>query len=218
MKRIFFKKLTIDELKKYHITNCTEDGKIFIDGIEATQTKTPSAYSGKYYYTIQAYKRNKNDEIIKKPVKCKYKTKSGEIHESDSYIFENKTFGVHRLVYLWNKNKEDPTFTELPAGYHVDHKDNIVEHNYYDNLQLLPAAENLAKDRKPSTYKARMPQRKIYDEDYLIAKISDCEAEIQYYKDIRTDDNYKIIHKKLHSSYAKLAQWKNRLEQFLGNK
>lgn len=54
------------------------------------------------------------------------------------------TLPVHRLIYIWHYGK-------IPEGYHIDHKDHNRSNDRIENLQAIPASENLGK-HKTSKY------------------------------------------------------------------
>lgn len=55
------------------------------------------------------------------------------------------TAPVHRLVYIYHKGR-------IPDGYHIDHINHDRFDNRIENLQAIPAKENLAKHIRTSKY------------------------------------------------------------------
>lgn len=220
MKRVFYTDLTIEELKNAGITACTKKGVIYFGKQKAKLTKAKTKKKVYSNFTIYELDSSGNKIKIETIRKTKYKLKSGEIKYSTAktYKYKQRTIGVHRAVYLWNKNKEDKNFTVLPASYTIDHINNKSLDNRYKNLQLITAAENLAKDRKESTYETYWPKKKVYTEEYILNKIKYYSDKIEYFKSLRTETNYKIIHEKIHKVRSNVAQWKNKLKQFKAGK
>lgn len=209
-----YKKLTIEDLIIGGITNCTEDGRIFINNKEVKYFHIKSGYKGKYYIGFNMYDHDLNGKRIKINKIHYWTNKDGTIHSCSSYMYKNRIIGVHRAVWLWNEYKKNGT-REIPAGYDIDHIDNITTNNSYDNLQLLNRADNLAKNRKPTQYKARMAGVRVkYTREYILNKIRYHEARLTLVRNSRTKDNYKEIAEKDHKIRSSISQWKNRLKQF----
>lgn len=199
-----YRNLKLNDLIEAGITEITKDGRVFKDKEELSIIKIKSGYKGKYYLAFNIYDIDENGDRLK-------------IYDTEKhYSYKVRTICLHRAVYLWNKNKEDKDFTELSGKLDIDHINNDPNNNNYNNLQILTREENLAKDRKPAKYKAKMPKKKIYTEDYIKYKIDSHYSRIEYLRSIKTEENRKQIAKEIHKVRASVAQWKNRLKQFKG--
>lgn len=209
-----YKRLTISDLITGGITDCTEDGRIFRNGKEIKLNKIKSGYKGKYYDGFYIYDLDENGQRIKIENIYKRKTKDGKEHRYESYIYKARVICAHRAVWLWNENKKNG-ITEIPVNFDIDHIDNNPHNNNYSNLQLMSREENLAKDRKPSTYKVRMPSKKVYTLEYIDSKIDYYVAKSNTIRSQRNSENYKEIAEKDHKIRSNIAQWKNKRKQFL---
>lgn len=196
----YAKRLTKRYLLDQGISYVSKDGYIFdLFGEEIPQVKMPSGYNGKFYQAIQFDYLDANGNKVKENIDRYFK---------GYFTYKKITIGVHRVVYAWFNN-------EIPEGMVVDHIDNNPRNNHLDNLQLLTPEENLAKDRKPSTYKVKMAKKKVYTLEYINSKINYHTSILEELKRSKTKENYKEINEKIHKRYSSIGQWKNRRKQFL---
>lgn len=158
--------LTREELVKAGITLVTEDGLVF----RGEHQVMPCINDGGYF-VFQIYELDENGNKVKKPIKRQYK---GCKKVTDTYTYQARTVGLHRLMWAWFHN-------EVPAGYIVDHIDNkheTQEDYRLSNLQLLTPGENLAKERGESTkqLKCKLNKPLSFYEDKLNNYLTEYEA------------------------------------------
>jgi uncharacterized protein (UPF0248 family) len=73
------------------------------------------------------------------------------------------TVPVHRLVYIYHRGR-------IPDGYHIDHINHDRFDNRIENLQAIPARENLGKHKRSSEYDG-VYKAKDYQRYYTRIKI-----------------------------------------------
>lgn len=131
--------LTKEDLLKSGITVVTEDGLVF-----RGEKQVKLSLNSNGYWMIPIYTLDEDGNKIKKPIKRQYE---GCSHVTDTYTYEARVIGLHRLMWAW-------FYGEVPEGYVVDHINNkheTQEDYHLSNLQLLTPGENLAKERTTGT-------------------------------------------------------------------
>ena len=132
----YARRLTKEDLERAGITNITEDGRVFRQGLEIPLNITPAGY-----HTLWIYDTDKDGNYIKYG-----HTANGH------YYYRQRMIGLHRAMWAWHHG-------EVPQGYVVDHINNShenLEDYYLSNLQLLTPAQNTAKE-KSNWHKTEIP-------------------------------------------------------------
>lgn len=132
----YARRLTREDLERAGITNITEDGRVFRQGLEIPLNITPTGYR-----TLWIYDTDKDGNYIKYNF-----TSTGH------YYYRQRMIGLHRAMWAWHHG-------EVPQGYVVDHINNShenLEDYYLSNLQLLTPAQNTAKEKK-NWHKTEIP-------------------------------------------------------------
>ena len=190
-------RLTKDELIKGGISLVTEDGLIF----RGEKQVKPSLNSNGYWM-IPIYVLDENGNRIKKPIKRQYE---GCSHITDTYTYEARVIGLHRLMWAWH-------FSEVPEGYVVDHisnKHENLEDYHLSNLQLLTPGENLAKERRTSTRQVKCSLKRplSWYEDRL-------NMYLDKYNEAKATHNAELAHK----LRTNIADTKARIRYHIANK
>lgn len=182
----YARRLTREDLERAGITNITEDGKVFRQGLEIPLNITPTGY-----HTLWIYDLDQDGNFIKYGHDAK-----------GHYFYKQRLIGLHRAMWAWFHG-------EVPSGMVVDHINNQhlnIEDYNLSNLQLLTPAENTAKDRgnwfkheitcklnKPRShyenklrkYLEMYEQAKLDGDQKLCHKlrsnVSNCRARLRYY-------------------------------------
>lgn len=128
--------LTKARLQELGVTNVTEDGKVFVNGVE----KSPYIIKAKHkygnnceYMAIALYDYSKKYDTVHK-----HKRKDGVISHWKSWAYAVKTIPLARLMLAWFEG-------EIAGNMDADHIDGNPMNNHLSNLQILSRRENLAK-------------------------------------------------------------------------
>lgn len=207
----YAKLLTQEYLIKHGITQVDMDGTVYINNTKATFCK-----NNKGYLYVNVYKLDEKNKRIKVAKTVSYERKDGTTAYSKSYNYQMEAITLQRIMWAW-------FYGGVPAGYVVDHINNKHDEQsdyVINNLQLLTPAQNLAKDRKKSTYVPTMAKKKVYTEFYVNSKIAYYTDLYEYYKTRNLLETDKSIKKELadktHKIRSALAQWKRRKEILFG--
>lgn len=102
---------------------------------------------------------------------------------------DGKHYTIHRLVYEY-------FIGDIPDGYVIDHKDNDILNNSYENLQLITQNENVKKERfgkalNRSRYLTYNGKRYFLNANYGV-KYSDHELNLIYFNALSKAENKSI--------------------------
>jgi hypothetical protein len=111
----YARRLTKEDLERAGITDITEDGRVFRQGLEIPLNITPNGY-----HTLWIYDLDKDGNYIKYG-----HTANGH------YYYRQRMIGLHRAMWAWH-------YGEVPEGYVVDpinnSRDSIED---YERLQMV---------------------------------------------------------------------------------
>lgn len=139
MRQKYATRLTKEELVNAGITEITKEGRVF-----RGEKEVNLSVNSQGYLTLAIYKLDKEGNKIKKPITRRM---PGCKRDTDTYIYELRSIGLHRAMWAWH-------FGVVEEGYVVDHISNRhteLEDYRLENLQVLTQAENLEKERGEST-------------------------------------------------------------------
>lgn len=121
--------LTKQQLIDLGVTDVTEDGRVFKNGVECKI----SILNNKYKHSTKIY-QNAVVQFVDKSKKIPFVTKDGY----KSYTYGCINISVARIMFVW-------FVRDIEYGEQIDHKDNNPLNNTLDNLQVLTQEENLKK-------------------------------------------------------------------------
>ena len=130
-------RLTKQDLIDIGVTDVTEDGKVYVNGVlkKLSVTSKATKYGGVKHYVIVVIpdrRAEKRDTVQRR------KTKKKGVRTYKHWSYRTKTIPLGRLMLAW--------FTgSIEADEDADHIDNDTFNNCLDNLQKLSRKENLAK-------------------------------------------------------------------------
>lgn len=202
MGRTYASALTKEDLQKLGVNNVTEDGHVFVNGIEKKLSINKQGYlcvtlvdkSKKYSY-VRDYKwLNANGKV--RITRCK------------TYRYGSMSCALSRIMWAWFKG-------EVKAGMVIDHKDNHhTERIDYrlDNLQEITPQKNVTKDKeiKHGVYIPAMAKNKQYTKEYILNKLEHYTAlyeKAKQRKDAHNAKNYRCAR----------SQWRRRFEILFGD-
>lgn len=167
----YARRLTREDLERSGITNITEDGRVFRQGLEIPLNVTPTGY-----HTLWIYDTDKDGNYIKYNF-----TANGH------YYYRQRMIGLHRAMWAWHHG-------EVPQGYVVDHINNShenLEDYYLSNLQLLTPAQNTAKERK-NWHKTETPCMLSKPRSFYEDKLT---KYLEQYEQAKKDKDAELVHK-----------------------
>ena len=167
----YARRLTKEDLERAGITDITEDGRVFRQGLEIPLNITPNGY-----HTLWIYDLDKDGNYIKYG-----HTANGH------YYYRQRMIGLHRAMWAWH-------YGEVPEGMVVDHinnsRDNIEDY-YLSNLQLLTPAQNTAKE-KSNWYKTETPCMLSKPRSFYEDKLT---KYLEQYEQAKKDGNAELAHR-----------------------
>lgn len=196
--RKYAAELTREFLERHHVTNITEDCRVFVDDKEIKLTKTKNNY-----YVFNLKKLDENDQPIKIPYTRKNKLTN---KTCETYRYDMHTITLQRAMYAWFHGV-------VHADKVIDHKNNRrdrLEDYRLENLQEVSAQKNVTKDRvrdEADLYaNYKLPTKKIVSEEYVEAKIAELEV---LYEQAKANHDAKAAH----SLRTKLARQRGLLKK-----
>lgn len=187
----YARKLTKQELINGGITNITEDGRVWRNGMEIIDFSLNSGG----YKVIYIYDRDENGCCIKVPGK-----------RPGHYTYKTRTIPLNRAMLAWFNGVIDD-------GLVADHIDNNKDNYNLDNLQAISPKENTNKDKDNwhiAEKKCKMNKPRKFYED----KLEKFLAEYEEAKNLGEAERVHHLRSKVSQTRARLRYWDSHKEEY----